>query len=249
MSDENDPDRIGLARWLDDGLARLEVWPYRPLLVGALVAAIIAVLGVGLATGRGPDDQPVEDAIPFAAEGDQGERTEPTAPGRSAEAAGTADSSSTTTVADLVVHVAGAVRSPGLVTVPPGARVDDAIRAAGGPGPAADLDRLNLARPVADGMQIRVPTMDEAAPAGPLISGPEIDEPDGSPGAASSGPVALNSASVDQLDTLPGVGPATAAAIVTWREENGGFRVVEDLLDVPGIGPAKLEALRDHVVV
>jgi len=147
-----------------------------------------------------------------------------------------------------VVHVAGAVVSGGVYRVDAGARVDDAIRLAGGPTPDADIDVMNLAAVVVDGSRIYVPRLGEPIP-------PEV-VPAGSSAAGSSpagsstaGPqvVDVNSATIDALDELPGVGPATAAAIVAERERNGPFVGVDDLDRVPGIGPAKLDALRDLV--
>lgn len=144
----------------------------------------------------------------------------------------------------LVVHVAGAVAVPGLVEVPAGARVADVVDAAGGFTADADRSALNLAEPVADGVRVLVPRLGEVAVV-PGISGGGAS---GS-GASADHPVDLNRAGVDQLEELPGVGPATAAAIVEYRERNGPFATVDDLESVPGIGPAKLERIRDHVVV
>lgn len=135
-------------------------------------------------------------------------------------------------------HAAGAVGRPGVYRLPPGARVTDLLDAAGGPSPDADLDQLNLAAPVADGERIYVPKRGEAAP--PVA---------GAASGAPVGPVNLNTATADQLDALPGVGPATAAAILDWRKQNGRFRTVEDLLEVRGIGDARLADLRDKVKV
>jgi competence protein ComEA len=155
-----------------------------------------------------------------------------------------------TTPATAVVHVAGAVVSAGVYRVDVGARVDDAIRLAGGPTPDADIDVVNLAAIVVDGSRIYVPHVGESVR-------PEV-VPSGSTGAGSAaagsgseseGPriVNVNTATVEELDELPGVGPATAAAIVAEREGNGPFTGVDDLDRVPGIGPAKLDALRDLV--
>ncbi len=141
----------------------------------------------------------------------------------------------------LVVHVAGAVTAPGLVEVPAGARVADAVAAAGGFSPDADRSALNLAEPLADGVRVLVPRVGEVAVV-PGISG-------AGPERSVDRPIDLNRATADQLDELPGVGPATAAAIVEHRERNGPFASVEDLESVPGIGPAKLERIRDHVSV
>jgi competence protein ComEA len=142
----------------------------------------------------------------------------------------------------VVIHVAGAVGRPGLVTLPTSARVADAITAAGGPASDADLDVLNLAAPVADGSRVYVPRRGEAVP-----------QVEGSVGGAGHTqvqiPLDLNHANAAQLEELPGVGPATAAAIVAHRETNGPFRSVDDLLDVRGIGEAKLAQFRDLVTV
>jgi competence protein ComEA len=148
-----------------------------------------------------------------------------------------------TTAAPLVVHVVGAVGAPGVRQLPAGSRVVDAVEAAGGPLDGADLSRLNLAAPLADGSQIRVPLVGEEV-AGPLVSGPPPVTGGGAPG-----PVPLNTATAAELEALPGIGPATAAAIVAWREANGPFVAVDQLIEVRGIGPAKLEAVRDLVVV
>jgi competence protein ComEA len=149
---------------------------------------------------------------------------------------------STTEPGPVVVYVAGAVVRPGVYPVATGARVADAVAAAGGPTPDADLEPLNLATRVADGDRVFVPRRGQPPPA---VIGPVT----GSGGAGSTGPVDLNTATGTQLETLPGVGPATAQAIITWRQQHGGFRSVDDLLEVRGIGPAKLDALRDQVTV
>jgi len=145
--------------------------------------------------------------------------------------------STPTTAGAVVVHAAGAVARPGVYELRAGARVQDLLAAAGGAAPGAQLDRLNLAARLVDGSQVYVPREGEAAP--PVASGP----------GAPAGPLDLNTATVEQLEELPGVGPATAQAIISAREELGGFRSVEDLLDVRGIGPAKFASLRDLVTV
>lgn len=156
--------------------------------------------------------------------------------------------------ASAVVSVVGLVAKPGLVTLPPAARVADALAAAGGALAGADLTGLNMARRVADGEQIVVGI---AAPPGvPPAMGSSISSPAGAdatpsdgPGGAESAPIDLNAATVDDLDALPGVGPVTAAAIVAWRDANGRFANVDQLGDVDGIGPARLEKLRALVRV
>jgi len=158
----------------------------------------------------------------------------------------------------VVVSVVGLVGKPGLVTLDPGARIADALAAAGGPLDGADLLELNMARLVADGEQIVVgiaPIPGEPASMGSSITpgtssaGPPSAPSSPDDGAAPDGLVDLNSATPEQLDTLPGIGPVTAAAIVAWREANGRFSSVDQLGDVDGIGPARLEKLRDRVHV
>jgi competence protein ComEA len=152
---------------------------------------------------------------------------------------------STTVAGPVVVYVAGAVAHPGVYPVTPGSRVADAVAAAGGTTADADLDPLNLATKLADGDRVFVPRKGQAPPA---VIGTGSGSGDGS-GAAAGAPVDLNTATEVELEALPGVGPATAQAIISWRQEHGGFRSVQDLLEVRGIGPAKLAALRDHVTV
>jgi competence protein ComEA len=202
---------------------------------GRLVAtafAVVAVVVGGSWLLRGPSSR-AEDQLPFAS------RSTSTAVGST----GTSVVASTTTVASsIVVYVAGAVAAPGVYTLEAAARVTDAVAAAGGAAPDADLGVVNLAALVADGERIYVPKVGEAVPA---VVGNSRAVDDTSP----TGPVNVNSATVDQLDVLPGVGPTTAAAIVAHREQNGPFQTVEQLGDVRGIGPVKLDALRGLVTV
>jgi competence protein ComEA len=195
-------------------------WPLRNWLLAAGIVAT-SCLGVGyLVLERSAPGPPIETTLPLAT---------PTA------------ATSTLVPAELVVHAAGAVVQPGLRVVATGARVADVVSAAGGLTMDADLDRVNLAALVSDAQRIYVPRVGEAVPA-------TVD-----PGAGSGGseaePVDINSADAAALESLPGVGPATAGAIIDWRSEAGRFNSVEDLLEVPGIGPAKLEQLRDRVTV
>ncbi|MET1059826.1 MAG: ComEA family DNA-binding protein [Nocardioides sp.] len=154
-------------------------------------------------------------------------------PGVSAAPTGTA-------AAEVVVDVAGKVRRPGIVVLRPGARVVDALDAAGGARRGADLAGLNLARLLVDGEQIVVGV---PPPPGPAASAA------GSPGPVPGALVNLNTASLAELDELPGVGPVTAQAIVDWRTGNGGFRSVDQLLDVDGIGEKTLADLAPLVTV
>jgi competence protein ComEA len=152
--------------------------------------------------------------------------------------------------ADLVLQAAGAVARPGVYELPTGARVGDLVARAGGFTADADVDRVNLAAPLADGVRVWVPRRGEAEPP-PLIDTGGSGGTGGS-GSAASGPAALvdlNRATSDELDALPGVGPATAAAIIDHRQRNGPFRSVDELADVRGIGEAKLAQLRDLVRV
>jgi competence protein ComEA len=159
----------------------------------------------------------------------------------------------------IVVHAAGAVRSPGVYAMAPSARAADVVFAAGGLTPDADQDRINLATPMTDGARLYVPKRGAPVPSidgGQLAVGAVVassgsvpgTEATGSP-AGSAAPINLNTASVDQLDTLPGVGPATAAAIVEHRTRIGRFTAVSQLLDVPGIGDAKLAVMAKRLVV
>jgi competence protein ComEA len=136
----------------------------------------------------------------------------------------------------LFVNVVGAVRRPGLYRLKDGSRVADAVTRAGGPTPKARIELLNLAARIADGEQIVVPRRGAAGPAA-ATSG----------GAAAAGPVHLNSATLEQLDALPGVGPVTAQKILDYRQQHGAFGSVDELDAIVGIGPARLEQLRGLV--
>jgi competence protein ComEA len=137
----------------------------------------------------------------------------------------------------LFVHVVGAVRRPGLYRVADGARVADAVARAGGPTAKAQLELVNLAARIADGEQVVVPRRGAAATAGSA----------GGAAPAPGGPVHLNSATLEQLDALPGVGPVTAQKILDYRQQHGGFGSVDELDAVSGIGPARLADLRGLV--
>lgn len=160
----------------------------------------------------------------------------------------------------VVVSVVGLVRTPGLVTLAPGARIDDALKAAGGVLDGADTIGLNMARQVGDGEQIVVgiaPVKGQPTALGSSVSSgsaaaaaPEAPTKPAQPTSAQRGEVInLNTATVQQLDTLPGIGPVTAAAIVAWRDANGKFTSVDQLAEVDGIGPARLDKLRALVRV
>lgn len=137
----------------------------------------------------------------------------------------------------LFVHVVGAVRHPGLYRLAQGSRVADAVARAGGATRTAQLELVNLAAPLADGAQVVVPR--RGAIAGGAGQGGGVT--------ASPGPVHLNTATLEQLDALPGVGPVTAEKILAYRQEHGAFGAVDELDAIPGIGPARLDELRDLV--
>ena len=145
----------------------------------------------------------------------------------------------------IVVHVSGAVVRPGLVRLSTTARVADALEAVGGVTPEANLDRLNLAARIADGERLHVPRRGEIVHEELLRAGP--DSGGSTAAGARAPPVDLNTATVEQLDALPGIGPTTAQAIVDHRARHGPFRSVAQLLQVKGIGEAKLAALRSRV--
>ena len=216
-------------------------------------AAVVAMLALALALGcvfavrvlwteRSADSalEPVAVATP----GVSVERNGPSGSGRAAVGASMA--STPTTTAEVVVHVVGQVRRPGLVRLPPGARVADAIAAAGGAKPSADLSGLNLARVLVDGEQVQVLRPGEAPSAGASGSGTA-----GGSGAAGSGGALLNlnTADLAALDTLPGVGPVLAQRILDWRAEHGRFTSVEELGEVTGIGDKLYAQIRPRVTL
>jgi competence protein ComEA len=150
----------------------------------------------------------------------------------------------------LVVDVAGKVRHPGLVRLPPGARVADAVAAAGGPLPHTRLGLLNLASPLSDGEQVVVGLDGPTTSVGSAASTGSVSIASGSaPGASPSAPVDVNTADAEQLDTLPRVGPVLAQRIIDFRTAHGLFRSVDELEQVPGIGPSTMADLRGLVTV
>ncbi|HEX9416882.1 MAG TPA: ComEA family DNA-binding protein [Gaiellaceae bacterium] len=189
--------------------------PSRRRLLAALAAVLVVVLLVGRHLTRSSGAAPVPSHAALPADAAAGASTK------------------------LVVHVVGAVRRPGLYRLRHGARIADAVKRAGGTTRKANLEAINLAAPLEDGLQVVVPRVV------PVVSAGAQAAP-GEPPAA-QGPVHLNTASLEQLDTLPGVGPVTAQKIVDWRQTHGAFTSVDDLDAIPGIGPARLEQLRDLV--
>ena len=207
--------------WSDRVRTALEAARERPARVGlaaagAVVIAVAAALLLRTPSSGSAPALPRADALPSAA--------------------------TTTTTTTVVVDVAGAVARPGLVRLPGGSRVADAIDAVGGLLPTADRDRLNLAAPLVDGQRVYVPARGQDVP-------PDLSSGGSSPSANADAIVDLNTATVDDLDRLPGVGPATAQAILDYRRQHGRFRTIDELLEVRGIGEAKLNQLRPHVRV
>lgn len=237
-ADEPEPlrlsDRLRAARWQTGrgGTAAVGV-------VG-VVAALVAFVVVWR-------DQPVPQAVPPLPSVSAVSGPPVSAP------SGGASAPEATEPEELVVSVVGLVGAPGLVTLAPGTRVADALTAAGGALPGADLAGINLAQRVADGDQIVVGAVppDPPPPASSVSSAGAGTGTGSSARAAESGagPVNLNTADEAALDALPGVGPVTAAAIIAWRDANGPFTDVEQLGEVDGIGPARLARLRTVVTV
>lgn len=227
--------RIWLGRSADSALS----WLTRSAAQLAVVALALGVGGGVAATAalgfwhRPPAldiERAMPDAVPLSL------------PPPSAAAAGVA-ATGTPGGGEIVVHVAGAVVAPKVVTLPADARVADAVAAAGGLAADADGGAVNLAEPLRDGVQVFVPRLGEVA-AGGVRGGAAAGT-----GEQPAEPVDLNQATAAELDALPGVGPATAAAIVEHRTRNGPFTSVDDLDAVPGIGTTRLERLRDLVTV
>jgi competence protein ComEA len=178
------------------------------LVAAAVLLAVLALAGRMLASAGAPSVQPVAPLVPEAAPATE----------------------------QLVVHVAGAVRRPGLYELKEGSRVSDAVARAGGATAKADTAAVNLAAPLADGIQVLIPSR---------IAGAAGAGAGGAGGAAPR--VSLSSATIADLDALPGIGPVTAQKIVDYRSQHGGFGSVDDLDAIPGIGPARIEQLRDLV--
>jgi competence protein ComEA len=217
------------AAWLRERGVRLDPGHRAGVAMGlaALVAALVA--GWWVLSSR-------PHAVPVATSSPSG-----------ASAVGTpAGSGSSTGAGRLVVDVVGKVRRPGVYRVADGARVDDALRMAGGALPGAELNSLNLARKVVDGEQIAVGVAGAggaAPPGSPVVGGPAGSA--ATPGA----PVNLNTATVQQLDALPGIGPVLAQRILDWRTQHGRFASVDQLREVTGIGPSRFDDLKPLVAV
>lgn len=258
LDDEADPNSL-LPRWLPDSaadtgwLAKVRADPGR---AGAIALAVIAAVAVLITVFTVVRDRP---APVLSAKLPPVEMVSTVSP----HTVDPQPSPAAPSVEQVVVSVVGLVHKPGLATLSPGSRIADALTAAGGALDGADTIGLNLARPLVDGEQIVVGL---APPTGPAVLGSSVGAASPEPQAPRAGaaspavkpepgphqngePVNLNTATVEQLDALPGVGPVTAAAIVAWRDTHGKFTHVDQLGDVDGIGPARLDKLRALVSV
>ncbi len=253
---DEDPNSL-LPRWLPD-MSQRQGWMARvradPGRAGAIGLAIVAALAVLVTVFTMVRDRPAPVMSAKLPPVEKGSTTSP----RSSASPGPGQSAGPDR--PVVVSVVGLVRTPGLVTLAPGARIADALQAAGGAVSGADTIGLNMARPLGDGEQIVVglaPVSGQPTALGSSVasgSTPMSKPPTAGPGSGSVKPKAgqvldLNNATVEELDALPGVGPVTAAAIVAWRQAHGKFTSVDQLADVDGIGPARLDKLRALVRV
>jgi competence protein ComEA len=213
------------------GLDRLAPGGRRMLVVAGGLVLALAVWRFGAVGGQsGPTG------------GSRAASSGASAPATVSASAPATEASGTASQTVLTVQVAGEVRRPGVYRIPAGERSIDAVNAAGGLLAAADQAGVNLAAPCTDGEQIIVPAKGSPAPAGASAAG------GAAPGAAApAAKVDLNSATAEQLDALPGIGPATAKKIVDDRTQNGPFHSVDDLQRIPGIGPKKVDSLKDLV--
>jgi competence protein ComEA len=227
---------------------RWQRWRADPRIAVVVLSCVAIAAGVAwFRTGIAPASPAGGDSAVIEAGRDAGQ-TGSSVPGASS-------STTSTTTAAIVVDVVGAVHRTGVVILPTGSRVVDAIDAAGGPVAGADLTRLNLAAVLGDGARVAVPLVGQPPPAvdpsavtgAASATGGAIST--GAGAAEGAAVVNVNTATAEELETLPGVGPATAAAIIRERDANGPFATVDDLDRVRGIGSAKLEQLRDLVAV
>jgi len=236
--------------WSESWRERLPSPPGGAPRIAVVVAVLVLVAGL-VGWRLWASDAAVSVVLPRA-EGGTDAAAAATTTSSAAGAPGT-DVSTSAPPAEVTVHVAGAVNAPGVVRVAGTARWADAVAAAGGAAPDAEVDRVNLAAPVTDGARLFVPRRGSDPPPVVAVEGAAGEGTTGvgttGTGSAPTVKVDLNTATAEQLDTLPGVGPATAAAILQHREQQGPFRSIEELQDVSGIGPARFERLAPLVQV
>lgn len=212
---------------------------WRQLIVLIVAALLLVGAGFGLASLRGAAQPAPIEIIPPANTS-------------AATAIATLAAEPTPTTGPLHIYVSGAVARPAVYELPPGSLIDDAVRAAGGFAAGADPAAVNLAQPAADGMQVHVPLLAEALPTPPPVSQPPGAAPTSASrmgGITTSGLININTATQTDLEMLPGIGPSTAANIIAHREANGPFATIEAIMDVPGIGEGKFEAIRELITV
>lgn len=231
--------------------------PPRAAVLVVLAAVVVAVAWTAIRMWPGTGDVIVDPAGTTAAAETSGEADAEDGDALVGDSRGAFESADTT-AAGVAVHVVGAVNRPGLYSLGAGARVADAVAAASGLSPEAAEEGVNLARAVQDGEQIVVPTVEElengtvrppAAGGSPTSGGGTVAPGQRGTPSTSGAPVNLNTADAATLETLPGIGPATAQKIVADRDAHGPFGRTEDLARVSGIGPKKLEALSGLIVV
>jgi competence protein ComEA len=244
-------------------LRNLRLDPGRRSALIAVGAAVLAALIASVVTWHAkPTQRPLGgpisasgaisavSAVPTTAGGSAGgDPPGATPPAGSAASPPSPATMSTAGGAPLVVSVAGEVRRPGLVRLPAGARVADAVRAAGGPTTGAAIGLLNLAAPLTDGSQVVVAGASSAVLQPDPGAGSAAGGVAGTSAGGLSGPVDLNTATLADLDTLPGVGPVTAQKILDWRQQHGRFGTIDELREIPGIGEARFAQLAPRVTV
>lgn len=214
----------------------MDAWLERHRASLFVILVNLALWGMTVVFLRRPDPPPLEIITPAVT------------PGGAATAVASPAAPPTGTPRPLRVYVSGAIRTPDVYTLPPGSIIKDAIALAGGPLADADLARINLAQELQDQQQIYVPLQDEATPLPPVSGGPALSI-SAAASSSTAGAVNINTASAEELDTLPGVGPAIAQRIIDYRQANGPFAAIEQIMEVRGIGEATFAKLRDRITV